>query len=489
MLAGGLAALTLTAACGGPAPGAGAGAGAAGAGAGAGAAGTAAANGRFVAVWTVALPGTIAQSSPIVVTLDGTRAVVVGSLDGRIDALSLTTGRAIPGWPATDPGAVPIQSTPSTSGTTVFIGTGDAGHPSPGGYLALRANGTQLWYRTVKTTPASTRSSGVQSSLAIGSLQGATSVVGGTLGQYEKELGVGTGATSRGFPWFAADSEFSTPSIVDLSGSGHNEIVEGGESTAGLAYGVQYHNGGHLRVLSASGAKGQREPNGGLVCQYNTTQGVESSPAVGAFLTGGSNGIVVGTGNTYKTASDSDKLIALGAHCGLIWKRTLLGSTLSSPALVRALPTTNGRLEIAEGTSTGPNTGDVYLVNGANGATIWTHKVAGQVIGGITSAEIGGGYQDLLVPTTGGLYVLDGRTGAQIALLGHGAVALQSSPLVTGDADGRLGITVAGYNARGGVVMHWEVAGTVGGHAREAGAWPMFHHDPQLTGTTITPGR
>jgi hypothetical protein len=37
--------------------------------------------------------------------------------------------------------------------------------------------------------------------------------------------------------------------------------------------------------------------------------------------------------------------------------------------------------------------------------------------------------------------------------------------------------------------MHWEVSGTVGANAREAGAWPMFHHDPQLSGTTIATGR
>jgi len=143
-----------------------------------------------------------------------------------------------------------------------------------------------------------------------------------------------------------------------------------------------------------------------------------------------------------------------------MWKKSVDGSTLSSPALVDALG--NGRLQVAEGTSSGRGTGTAYLVDGANGKTIWSRDVAGQVIGGITSADIGAGYQDLLVPTTGGLYVLDGRTGAEVALLGHGAIRLQSSPLVTDDANGTIGITVAGYNARGGMVVHWEVAGSNG---------------------------
>ena len=445
---------------------------------------------QFTQAWTVKLSGaTIAQSSPIVATIEGAQAVVVGALNGRVYALNLATGRLMPGWPATVPGAVPVQSAPSvnTSGghTTIYVGTGDAGHPSPGGYLALNGTGTKKWYRTVRATPANAESSGVQASLTVGTLQGTKSLVAGTLGQYEQELRVANGTVMPGFAWFAADSEFSTPSIANLYGDGHNYIVEGGESTAGNAYGVQYYNGGHIRILNADGKRGQKVPSGGLVCQYNTTQGVESSPAVGGFLKGGAKGIVVGTGNTYKTASDNHMLIAIGPHCGQKWKATLNGSTLDSPALVSALG--NKYLQVAEGTSTGHSSGTVYLLNGANGKAIWTHNVGGQVIGGITSANLEGGYQDLLVPTTGGLYVLDGKTGRQIALLGHGAVGLESSPLVTANANGTIGITVAGYNAAGGVITHWDVAGTSGSLATQVGAWPMFHHDPQLTGTTITP--
>jgi hypothetical protein len=437
--------------------------------------------------WEVHLPAQVVESSPILDTIGGTKAAVVGATNGKVYALGLAHGGEIRGWPVTTPGAAPIDSSPSVNGTIVYVGTGDASDPSTGGYTAINANGTIRWFRRQAARPGTSAVAGVQASMTVGTLQGTKAVVAGTLGQYEDAMHASGGQLLPGYPWFAADSEFSTPSIVDLYGTGHNDIVEGGESTAGNAYGVQYSDGGHIRVLAAGGNTGSSEPSGGLVCQYNTTQGVESSPAVGRFLRGDTKGIVVGTGITYQTASDSDQLIAITPHCGLAWKASLDGSTLDSPALVDALGYA-GHVQVAEGTSN-HGSGTVYLLDGADGKAYWSHAVGGEVIGGITSANLGAGHQDLLVPTTNGLYILDGRTGRQIALLGHLAVALQSSPLVTDDADGRIGITVAGYDNSGGEVIHFEIAGTQGSLAREAGAWPMFHDDPQLTGTAIPPAR
>ena len=66
--------------------------------------------------------------------------------------------------------------------------------------------------------------------------------------------------------------------------------MEGGDSSAGLAYGITYTPGGHLRVLG---------PGGNLICDHDTNQTVDSSPAVGNFLAGGQVGIAFGTGTYY----------------------------------------------------------------------------------------------------------------------------------------------------------------------------------------------
>ena len=43
-----------------------------------------------------------------------------------------------------------------------------------------------------------------------------------------------------GFPWFQADSNFTTPALGDVYGNGRTDIVEGGDSSAGSAYGTTY---------------------------------------------------------------------------------------------------------------------------------------------------------------------------------------------------------------------------------------------------------
>ena len=132
----------------------------------------------------------------------------------------------------------------------------------------------------------------------------------------------------------------------------------------------------------------------------------------------------------------------------------------------------------------------MYALNGANGATMpgWPQHTSGEIIGGITTADLtGGGYNDVLVPTTNGLVIYDGRTAQVVATLGAGTVALQNSAMVTIDPNGSIGITIAGYNAsNAGVIQHYEVNGSTG---RSLGvrSWPMFHQNPELTGTLTPP--
>ena len=440
-------------------------------------------------MWTASIPDAghpIALSSPNVANLPGGPSVVVGDQAGHVDAYNLATGA--PEWQF--PTGAPVTSTPSVAPTTpgspldsVFVGTGDARTPDAGGYRAVGPGGAGQWFaqETNPPTDTSTAHNGVQASLAVGDLQGGTDVVAGSLGEEEDALTAGSGGLLNGFPWYQADSDFTTPALADLYGTGATEIVEGGDSSAGISYTTTYPNGGHLRVLSAEGNAGQPHPNGGLICQYTTNETVESSPAVGEFLGGSSEvGIVFGTGATFH-GSDGDHLIALDSHCNLLWSAPLDGATSSSPALADVAG--NGQLQVVEGTDNGA-TGSVYALDGQNGGVLWQAQV-GRVIGSVVTADLGEGYQDVLAPTVNGVAVIDGRSGAVLTTL-QPYTGFQNSPLVTDDPDGSVGITLAGYQGSGSFVYHYEVKGSNGSLADESGAWPQFHHDPSLSGDAGT---
>jgi hypothetical protein len=422
----------------------------------------------------------IAESSPMVADLDGEGpAVLVGDRAGYLYAYHLSDGSAVAGWPVFDGGA-PIDSTPSVAAlggnglSSVFVGSGNAQHPDLGGYQAYGPGGQELWHTNVSDLASDKHPAyGVQASLTVADLQGSTDVFAGSLDQLSYALDASSGSVLAGWPYFSADSVFSTAAAGDLYGTGQDELVVGGASTAGLAMGQSYSNGGHVRVLTAQGA---------LIYDYDSTQEIDSSPAIGGFLAGGETGIVVGTGSYYAGASDTDSVKAFTTRLGLVWSDTLDGLTSSSPALADVQG--DGQLDVVEGTDTSTS-GAVWVLNGTNGATVWHVPVVGRVIGSVVAADLtGAGYQDILVPTTHGVEVLDGQSGAEVTVLGP-SLGFQGSPLVTDDPNGTAGITIAGYNGNNeGVVQHYEIPGSDGALAVGTGAWPMFHHDPALSGTS-----
>ena len=400
---------------------------------------------------------------------------------------SLGSGSPVPGWPVST-GGVPVDSTPSVAvlratapDDAVFVGVGNAATPHAGGYEAFNPNGTRRWFVTASNLLGSAGpAEAVEASLAVGDLQRGTDVVAPSLGQEEYALKATTGATLHGFPWYISASDFSTPALADLYGNGKTEIIEGGNQSPGLSYGVTYTQGGHLRVIAATGNAGTSSPSGGLDCEYNTNQSVQSSPAVGPFLAGDAVGIVVGTGTFWPGASQTDAVLAFHADCKLAWAAHLDGATTSSPALADIMG--NGHLNVVQGTNNGAGGGSVYALNGASGAVLWSQPMSAEVIGSVVTADLGSGYQDVIVPTTRGAAVLDGRTGNVEAILAPNE-GLQDSPLVTDDPNGTIGITLAGYSGHDqGVVEHYELTGSNGAKVDEVGAWPMFHHDPQLSG-------
>jgi hypothetical protein len=441
----------------------------------------------FTETWTDSIADghlPFALSSPGVATLADGPAAVVGDTAGHIYAVYLAAGAG--GKPTQaysfSTKGTGVDSSPSSLGGTVYIGVGWAAQNGDGGYQALNANGTQKWFRTAgnpSTDP--TKNSGVAAGMAIGTLQAQTAVVAGSLGENEWMFNASSGKDQKGFPWYQADTNFSTPAIADVEGiAGQNQIVEGGNTSAGVSYGVTYVDGGQIRILNQAGNGGNTaKPNTGLYCDYQVDQGVESSPAVGDILPGSLPGIVAGTSTDRADRTTTDDVFTINSHCQKVWEATLDGATTSSPALADGLG--NGDLQVIEGTTAGT----VYSLNSDTGAVHWKTQLTGSVIGGVVTADLGTGYQDIIAPTTTGAYILDGKTGALVATLEKG-VGLQNSPLVTRDPNGSLGITIAGYSGNKvtehGVIEHFELVGSKVTTVSEAGAWPEFHHDPQLTG-------
>jgi hypothetical protein len=436
--------------------------------------------------------GPVAESSPNLANLSGGPAVVVGDRAGHVYGLSLANGAAVPGWPVST-GGVPVDSTPSVplgaGPTPVFVGVGNAQVANQGGYMGISPQGGIEWLTHVQN-PSTDRAplTAVIGGLAVGNLEGSTDVVSGSLGVETQALNAANGGILPGYPWYQADTNFTTPALADLYGNSHTEVIEGGDSSAGFSYGQTYTNGGHLHVLAPTGNAFTGSPTGGQVCEYNTDQTIQSSPAVGEFLGGGGVGIAFGTGATFGGASTTDDLIAVNSHCGAQWIDKLDGVTTSSPALADVMG--NGQLQVVEGTIVG-SSGAVWALNGSNGATLWHTAVSGQVMGSVVTADLsGGGYQDVIVPTTLGVQILDGKTGQIVDTIATD-LGFQNSALVTDDANGSIGITIAGYNnapqGHQGVVEHYEALGMNGAGVNGTGTWPMFHHDGQLTGNAGTP--
>ncbi|MGH8979550.1 MAG: cell wall-binding repeat-containing protein, partial [Acidimicrobiales bacterium] len=421
----------------------------------------------------------INSSSPNEADLTGGPSVVVGDSSDHVYAYHLATGSSVPGWPK-NVGA-PVTSTPSVVATTagstvdtVLVGTGNFANGCVGGYQWIYPDGAQqLVQATNPPYDTSCAHNGVQASMPVGTLQGQTATVAGSLGQETYAMNATSRAVLGGFPWFQADTEYATPAIGHLEGTGANQIVEGGASTAGVGYGETYTDGGHVRILSATGS---------LLCEDNTNEAISSSPAVGPFLAGGATGIVAGTGATYPSAAQRDEVIALNARCGQVWADKLAGTTgFAGPALADVLG--NGQLQVVVTT----RTGGVYALDGSSGAVLWHSQLAHGIAGSPVTMALGTGHEDVVVASVAGFDILTGVDGALLVRTVATTTSFQDSPLVTEDADGTIGITVAGHEASGSVVSHYEVKASNGVRVDGADTWPQFHHDPQVTGDVTTP--
>ena len=289
-----------------------------------------------------------------------------------------------------------------------------------------------------------------------------------------------SGGVLPGWPYFTDDTSFSTAALADVTGGGIPDVVIGGDSSPGGAFNGR---GGLVRAVSGGGR---------TIWQFTLDEMVRSSPAVGDITGDGRVSIVFGTGDYWLHqpggAQDSTKVFALDTGGHQRWSRDLGAVTMGSPALADV--TGSGTADVVIGTAEGARSGEVWVLDG-NGNPLpgWAGHPSGGgvVIGGITTADLNhDGAQDLLVPTGGGVFAYDGRTGAKLFGLDEGQVGFQNSPLVTQDTPGVVGITVAGTTPGGvGVVQHFVTAS--GSASLGALGWPTFHHDARHTGNLVEP--
>ena len=147
-------------------------------------------------------------------------------------------GDPVAGWPTTN-GSGPIDSTPSVvnadgQASSILVGSGNDGDPTTGGYQAYGPSGQEEWFAAPVNPPSdSSPSVGVEAGISIGTLQGQTAAVAGSLGQVSYARNAANGSPLTGWPFLNTDSTHSTAALADLYGTGQNEIIVGGDQTGG----------------------------------------------------------------------------------------------------------------------------------------------------------------------------------------------------------------------------------------------------------------
>jgi hypothetical protein len=452
----------------------------------------------------------IVESSPNEARLDsdGTSIVVGSRGNGCVYAVHLSNGSTTPGWPrCTDAG---IDSTPSVyapkSGCldNVYVTTGDTPGESPpvynencgsnlpaciGAVYAYGPGGNTLWSRYLPNEfgdPAPHPP--IFASPTIGNTGGGNNeIVVGGISQSLYALNPLSGATEPGWPQQTADTTFATAAISNVDGRQH--IIAASDSTAGA---FNSWNGGSVRSMNANGSTNWTQASNEVVT---------SSPVVGNL--NGSGPVVAYGHGRYWNGSDDDGLTVDNAATGAReWEAHLGGYTRATPALADL--TGNGQLDVVEPTWTalGKTTGGTVWAYGPGGNRIWGPVSLGSdntITGGVATADLGNGYQDVIAATGLGWYVIDGRSGAvypanglNVTWPGQKAanLSMSNSPLVVPDPSGNgVDVIVAGtyYGIDGdntqGFIAAYHVTG--GPNSVGTAAWPQFHHDPQLSGTTL----
>ena len=214
------------------------------------------------------------------------------------------------------------------------------------------------------------------------------------------------GAPAPGWPQFSADSVFSTAAVGDLYGTGSDDFVVGGASSHRVRpTGTHYAERRHAPDLQ----RARRTRSAAPTRTRRSTPRPPSVPSCPAAPTA-SPPARAASSRAPATRTRSRSTTPRATRCGATRSTA---STGGSPALADVQG--NGQLAVVEGTVTADGAGSVWALERRHRRAASGTPACGAVFGSVTTADLtGGGYQDVIVPTDHGLYILDGQTGRRL---------------------------------------------------------------------------
>ena len=370
----------------------------------------------------------------------------------------------------------PRRPCPNGTGTDyVFVGAGNAANPNVGGYVGLQQLGWPRGLGHNATDPNGNY--GVQASLAVGQARtGSRRVVAPSLGQdayalnaSQRVLAARAGPSS---PPTAGSPRRRWPTSTATARPRWSRAVTRPPAMANGPDLQQRRPPPGARCRRQPDLPPRHQPDGRLVPRRRQLPGrrpPSGSPSAPARTTGAPR----------TPTPCSPPIPTATSSGGTTWAATPRPAPPSATTRVTAPTGPRGRRHRFGRAGVGPQRAE-RRAHSRGGPS----STPGRIIGGVVTADLtGGGYNDVLVPTTAGPGHLRRRSAQVVATLGCG----HHGPAELADGDHRperdsIGITIAGYDARNeGIVQHWEVAGSAG-HSLGLRSWPMFHQNPQLTG-------
>jgi hypothetical protein len=366
------------------------------------------------------------MSSPVTATIDGVKAVVLATLSGEIYVLNARSGDELPGWPQfvhiNSPTPTAVDSSPAVAyldgpdkPPSIIVGAGSMWRPDQqGGLEAFYASGkVRFVFQTRRTFNPWGRgpddfSDPVFATPAVGDITGSgqLDIVFGSYDHYIYALQP-NGRSVPGFPVNRADTIWSSPTLVDTSHTGRDDIIMGSDAS-----GFDGCRGGWLvdyRYV-ATGPK--------LVWQRCTSQTIWSSPTVGILNDTGRPAVVVGTSYyQYYRSAATDEIIAVYADNGQTvpgWPVRARGPTFGSPAIGFV----DGEQAVVATSCARCLKGPAVVSAWAgSGRLIWSkvfdatnEATSSPVLVDITGGRDDG--EDVLVGAAWGLYLLSGKNGS-----------------------------------------------------------------------------